>query len=195
MTFTFLTTVDLKVFTFSARTETFCPLSFPNFRRPRDTIRVSLNAFHDVSYMVLFFLVSAFRNCFQKSENPFFPASFLSSPLLLNLSKVIYFASKSLSCVFMFLVTPKTKRRVGKTSIPARLCRSQQSRSNVCFHFFQNIWWIILQEEPLDSGAVMLPGTNTAMWGRLVKIYGLVALNYSTENVVVNVTLQYLKHI
>lgn len=34
------------------------------------------------------------------------------------------------------------------------------------FIFPKNFWWIILLEEPLDSGAVKLPGTNTAMWGK-----------------------------
>lgn len=63
---------------------------------------------------------------------------------------------------------------------------------NICF---QIIWWIILQEEPLDSGAIMLPGANTTKWANMVKIYGLVALNFPTENVIVNVTLQYLTHV
>lgn len=47
----------------------------------------------------------------------------------------------------------------------------------------------------MDSGAVMLPGANTTKWANMVKIYGLVALNFPTENVVVNVTLQYLTHV
>lgn len=38
----------------------------------------------------------------------------------------------------------------------------------------------------MDSGAVMLPGANTT---NMIKIYGLMAVIFTAENVVVNVTL------
>lgn len=92
MTFAFLTAVDLKVVTFSARTETFCPFTFcALLSKLQATSWHHTCVFKCLTRCLVHGFVRGDHGCFQNSENPFFPAFFLSSPLLLNLSKVIYF--------------------------------------------------------------------------------------------------------
>lgn len=38
-------------------------------------------------------------------------------------------------------------------------------------------------------------GANSTKWTNMVEIYGLVAVNFPAENVVVNVTFRYLTHV